>query len=95
MSKEDREVLDMANGVREESAEATKGVQPVKVGNSVPRWKRPDFRRMISEVAGWTGFGAVMLACMLAGCCPMGVAVPVFTGCFAWVAIRVDRFFRG
>ena len=38
---------------------------------------------------------AVMLACMLAGCCPMGVAVPVFTGCFAWVAIRVDRFFRG
>lgn len=99
MSKEDKEVLDMANGVREKT-------EPVKlekkvsggVGKYLPkgscrRW--PEFGRLISEVAGWTGFGAVVLGGMLAGVFPMGAAVPVFIGCFGWVAIRVDRFFRG
>ena len=94
MSKEDREVLDMANGVQAENQGERKPAQPVKQGSSVPRWMRTDFRRMLSEVAGWTGFGGVVMACMLAGCCPMGVAVPVFVGCFAWVAIQLDRYFR-
>ena len=100
MSKEDREVMDMANGVREDDTEAGK-TKPVskkkgnKICNSMPRWRHSEFRQMLSEAVGWTGFGGVVLACMLAGCCPMGVAVPVFIGCFAWVAILLDRFFRG
>ena len=99
MSKEDKEVLDMANGVREktEPVELEKKVSG-GVGKYLPkgscrRW--PEFGRLISEVAGWTGFGAVVLGGMLAGVFPMGAAVPVFIGCFGWVAIRVDRFFRG
>lgn len=93
MSKEDREVLDMANGVHENAMEEKK-VCTKGVGSSMPQWKRPGFQQMLSEVSGWTGFGAVMLTCMLVGVAPMWLAAPVFTGCFAWVAIRVDRHFR-
>ena len=98
MSKEDKEVLDMANGVRGKTEPANKesggmGKFLHKKG-FIPLWRRPEFWRLISEVAGWTGFGGVMLGVMLAGCCHMGVAVPVFTLCFAWGAILVDRYFR-
>lgn len=106
MSKEDKEVLDMANGVREKTEPVKGHTEAVKKASGgvgkflpkkglIPQWRRPEFWRLLSEVAGWTGFGGVMLGVMLAGCCPMGVAVPVFVGCFAWVAILLDRFFRG
>ena len=97
MSKEDQEVLDLVNGINENATEEDSGKKkPAKsgvyIGRFVPR--RAEFKRMFGEVAGWAGFGGVVLACMLAGSCPMIVAVPVFCGCFAWVAIRVDRHFR-
>ena len=89
MSQEDREVLAMANGEKLDAG-------TIKTGKIMvtPVWKTKAFHRMLSEVCGWTGFGAVMLICMLLGISPMWLAAPIFTGCFIWVAIQIDRFFR-
>ena len=94
MSKEDREVLAMVNGADEEGSEPATA-KTVVAGKFAKKRPKTEFRQMLSEVAGWTGFGGMALGGMLAGVVPMGAAVPVFIGCFGWVAIRVDRFFRG
>lgn len=91
MSKEDRELFEMLKG--EQTEEPAK--EHKVAGKFAKRHNRADLKRMLGEVAGWTGFGAVVLGGMLAGVFPMGAAVPVFCGCFGWVAIRADRFFRG
>lgn len=94
MSKEDRELFDMLKGEQEDQkAEPVKG--HTVAGKFAKKRNRAELRRVLGEVAGWAGFGAVVLGGMLAGVFPMGAAVPVFIGCFGWVAIRVDRFFRG
>jgi hypothetical protein len=95
MSKEDRELFDMLKGEQTEAQNA----EPVKghavAGKFAKKRNKAELRRVLGEVAGWTGFGAVVLGGMLAGVFPMSAAVPVFIGCFGWVAIRVDRYFRG
>lgn len=95
MSMEDKEVLDMANGIKREQYKDMPCVNAGEGKQKRPLWYYREFRRMFSEVSGWTGFGAVVLTCMLVGVAPMWLATPVFTGCFAWVAVRLDRYFRG
>lgn len=93
MSKEDQELFGMFSEKEERQAEFVKG--HTVAGKFAKKYNRAELRRMLSEAAGRTGFGAMALGGMLAGAFPMGAAVPVFCGCFGWVAIRVDRFFRG
>lgn len=102
MSKQemqDQEVMDMANRVEKKTATAgvSKGTEcscqeRAKQCLSKGFWRA--LRAMFTEVLGWTCFGGLTLANMVIHVAPMWLAVPVFTGCFVWVGIRMDRFFR-
>lgn len=94
MSKEDREVLDMANGVKVGNDRNATICGEGKIPQKRPLWYYREFRRLFSEISGWVGFGTVVLICMLVGVTPMWLATPVFIGCFAWVAVLMDRYFR-
>ena len=52
-------------------------------------------RLIIIELLGYAALGGVLVAGMIKGFIPMGVAVPAFVICFMWVAVRFDRWLRG
>ena len=53
------------------------------------------FWRLVAEPAiGYIALGGVMVAAMVKGIVPAYAAIPVFSLCFIWTAIRADRFLR-
>lgn len=53
------------------------------------------FWRTVAEPAiGYIALGGVMVAAMVKGIVPAYIAIPVFSLCFIWTAIRADRFLR-
>lgn len=103
MSKQemqDQEVMDMANRAeKKKNPPAGAGKEAVhqcqeRAKQCLPKGFWRALRAMFAEVLGWTCFGGLTLANMVIRVAPMWLAVPVFTGCFVWVGIRMDRFFR-
>ena len=53
------------------------------------------FWRQVAEPAiGYVALGGVMVAGMVLNMVPAYAAIPVFSLCFIWTAIRADRFLR-
>ena len=53
------------------------------------------FWLLVAEPAiGYIALGGVMVAAMIKGIVPAYIAIPVFSLCFIWTAIRADRFLR-
>ena len=53
------------------------------------------WREVLEPAAGYFGLGAAMVAALVLELAPVFLTVPVALLCCMWVAVRVDRFFRG
>lgn len=55
---------------------------------------RAFWTQVLEPAIGYIALGGVMVAGMVLGIVPAFAAIPVFSFCFIWVAIRADRFLR-
>ena len=55
---------------------------------------RAFWRQVVEPAIGYVALGGVMVAAMVLSIVPAYVAIPVFSLCFIWTAIRADRFLR-
>ena len=99
--RQDEQLINMVNGTDSKAEKRNKAPRAEQKREAVPEdlrchslWRLSGFRQVIVEVGGYVGLGLVLLAAMAAGIVPWYAAVPVFTACWIWSALRIDRYFR-
>lgn len=100
--RQDEQLINMVNGTRSKAKKRHKDHQPEKRQkddlNEEARYhmlcRIRGFQKVLVDVGGYIGLGGLMLIAMALGIVPWYFAVPVFTACWIWSALRIDRYFR-